>query len=79
MSKIPSYQEAVDEIGPDAMSFFMDMINQDNSRPGENDEESDQTAALHNKDLAQPKSVAEARGLPPGTHFVDPRGKRRKR
>lgn len=36
-------------------------------------------AHLHNADLPQPQTIEEARGLPSGTHFLDPKGKRRKR
>jgi hypothetical protein len=30
---IPTYEEAKDELGEDAMSFFMDMVRQDNAPP----------------------------------------------
>jgi hypothetical protein len=36
--KIPSFEEFQDAVGEDAMSFFMDMVNQDDSRPDEETE-----------------------------------------
>jgi hypothetical protein len=40
MKKIPTYEEAEKELGPDAMSFFMEMVRQDD--PPEEEEEADQ-------------------------------------
>jgi hypothetical protein len=36
--KIPSFEEAQNELGEDAMSFFIDMIRQDDRPPEENEE-----------------------------------------
>lgn len=77
MKKVPSFKEAQDELGPDAMSFFMDMVNQGDDTGRE--QETADTSTLHNKDLPRPQSAAEARALPSGTHFVDPKGQRRKK
>jgi len=33
--KIPDYEEAKDQLGDDAMSFFMDMVSQDERPPEE--------------------------------------------
>jgi hypothetical protein len=38
MEKTPTHREAEEELGPDAMSFFMDMIRQDDT-PDDDEEE----------------------------------------
>ena len=49
---IPTYEEAKDELGEDAMSFFMDMVRQDNAPPDK--EEIPPPATDENKGLSKP-------------------------
>jgi hypothetical protein len=37
MKKIPTFEEFQDEIGPEAMSFFMEMVRQDSPEEKENE------------------------------------------
>jgi hypothetical protein len=69
--KIPTFQEAVDELGPEAMSFFMDMTNQGDPNRGEEIDKADH-------ELPTPPTPEHAKELPSGSHFIDPKGKRRR-
>jgi hypothetical protein len=44
MKKIPSYQEALEELGPGAMSFLMEMVNQGDPRDEGGESSTEQTA-----------------------------------
>lgn len=94
---VPTFEEFQDAVGPEAMNFFMDMVNQDDSRPGEEESSTPtpttptststpetelrgaQTKDLPNAALPKPQTPGEAKRLPKETHFVDPKGRRRKR
>jgi hypothetical protein len=70
--KAPSFQEALDALGPHAMDFLMSMVSQNDTEEGR------QEADKADHELPTPQTPDEARGLPSGSHFKDPSGKRRR-
>jgi hypothetical protein len=41
VKKVPTYEEAEEELGPEAMSFFFDMIRQDDMPDEEKEEKNE--------------------------------------
>jgi hypothetical protein len=67
----PTFQDALEELGPHALDFLMSMTNQGDPHRGNEIDKA-------NSELPTPQTTDEAKGLPSGSHFLDPKGNRRR-
>jgi hypothetical protein len=56
MKVVPTFEEFQDAVGPEAMNFFMDMVNQDDSRPDEEESSTTSSSSAASVPISTPET-----------------------